>query len=516
MTIPLKNTDHCTWDITTKIPTINVPAGTTPDEFVNIWTEARIESFRYDSVTFNSDYWVDWQIFDMSAVYDCEDALDGLSWVYEHYLAEQTAQGKHVFFKKIVLSKLPTHYDPADSSIDSTGGNDLNYNVYTRNVVRYDGTVGGEVYCPIQIISLCMNVTRNWAIPLAFSYPFPWTEYVCDAETSAITIATLTNDISTSKISNGMFYITMTDDMWDDLEHIHAYFTHPDYAPLSSDTILVKDLTITSNCTKMILGTISSLILREFELEDLDKVYIEEYAWLGGFVGERLSVHNITPLWSSVRSQKKRYSDDDTINQSKYFENWFSYTPNLKNIELMFDDDDVDAFLAERDSVEHPVVSVWRGLFEFLMQKIDVIKTNIRFDRTTQLFAFSEELPDTIIVPSASSLANIGANTFEQTPDAFSINWADFNGRPISLADALVSTHGYTFIYMHYDAEHSAMEFPNLTKVNRDFDYAEGLKEITAPSCTSFTMANAGTVELIKVPTGCVVDVPSSVLVIFL
>ena len=514
--IPLKNTDHCTWDITTKIPTINVPAGTTPDEFVNIWTEARIESFRYDSVTFNSDYWVDWQIFDMSAVYDCEDALDGLSWVYEHYLAEQTAQGKHVFFKKIVLSKLPTHYDPADSSIDSTGGNDLNYNVYTRNVVRYDGTVGGEVYCPIQIISLCMNVTRNWAIPLAFSYPFPWTEYVCDAETSAITIATLTNDISTSKISNGMFYITMTDDMWDDLEHIHAYFTHPDYAPLSSDTILVKDLTITSNCTKMILGSISSLILREFELEDLDKVYIEEYAWLGGFVGERLSVHNITPLWLSVRSQKKRYSDDDTINQSKYFENWFSYTPNLKNIELMFDDDDVDAFLAERDSVEHPVVSVWRGLFEFLMQKIDVIKTNLRFDRTTQLFAYSEVLPDTIIVPSASSLANIGANTFDQTQDAFSINWVDFDGRPISLADALVSTHGYAFAHMHYDAAHAVMEFPNLTKVNRDFDYAEGLKEITAPSCTSFTMIDAGTVELIKVPTGCVVNVPSSVLVIFL
>lgn len=518
--IPLKNTAHCTWNLTTKEPTINVPAGTTPEEFVKIWTEARIDAFRYDCVTFDSDYWVDWQIFDMSAVYDCSDALLGVSWVYEDWFAEDAQQEKRVFFKKIVLKALPTHYDPANSSADTTTTNDLNNNIETRNAVRYsDGNRLEGEYCPLQVISTCMYCTQSWIVRLAFTCDFPWTEYVCDAPTSAITVSTLTSYLSSGKTTNDNYYITMTDEMWDDLDHIHKYI-HQNYAsnyfPLNCTHILVKDLTITSNCRKLILGTISGLIIPELEIENLDKIYIQDTAWLGGFVGERISLHNVTPLWSSVRSQKRTWGEAVNINETRTFQAWFMGTRSLKEIELMFDMTDVTAFLAERDAAEYPHVDVWINVFAALTHKIDIIKTNIPWNRTYGVFR-SSILPTVVMVPSASSLSVLGGDMFYGCKDdAFSVDWRDFDGNAIDVPSAITQTNGHAFHGMKYDSAHENMTFPNMTTVRYDFDDAKGLKEIVLPSCTSVSMNTAGTVELIKVPTGCTVNVPSSVLVIFL
>lgn len=523
---PLKNTDYTTFATTSdRASTMSVPAITTPNEFYDIWLDdAGFAPYTFDQVVLDSDYINDWRIFQrQKVVYDCrdatrtgEDSSTGIDWMYDvHEGFMQHGDRKHIWFKDIVVNKTPRYYDSYGDI--QAEGNRINHaqGVNIANI---------QMLSPVALWSIYdagkEGSSGCWA-QLSSSSKYPWTSITYNDDLAVLTFNMFNIYSLKTRTVSSYYVVDMTDEMWGDLDHIHAYVNpNVNYLPIYDDSICVNSLTFGPGCRYGILTSTSSLFIRNWSLTCLDYVFITTDAVLSNSPIENMTIHNITPWWNNVTDIKKDVATENYDAAIKRFEHWFSYNETIKNVELIWDETALSTYLEFVDGLTTPEQTSDRqicyGLFSN-SKYMESVKMNIPLSRTGDLFA-NAQLPESIIVKNADAIKIVGSGCFSHLKNNqnafFDTTFCDFNGNVLDLRVLIEEARNQAFNGMYFDMD--TITFPNLRLVNNAFYDVRGVSEMIFPSATSVTMTNPGSVAQIKVPTGCTVVVPSSVLVIFI
>lgn len=541
---PCKNTRYTTFNPTTRDMTINVPEGLTTEQFLELWCNERIETHRFDSITFNSNYYIDWRVFQHSldTLYEYEESLEYngyySGYTYLHYYRERMHGPKYIWFKKIVINTYPLYYE-ADKGEEST--NLLN-NSFETKFPKADL----KAACPLYILGTYDNYEDKESTVLRYGNTFPWTEVVVNTDFAILTFEENVDDMISSNMSGsyrdmyeigGSFKkLKMTDMRWNDLDHLHKYIMTADETVESVDSdlepkmgirtgvIMVKDLSFAENCKKLVLINCgSSLVIRHLNFTQFDYVYLDTTCSFAYGPFETVVIHNITPKIGSCIPYKMKYN---VVNDSdvKSFQSWFKYA-QLTSVELMFELTEFNAwldFIRSREvsttMIESYLLNIFHGTFS--CANIGTFKTNIPLMHWHNIFYKAQHI-GTIIVNTLSDASRIGISAFQQYKEnPLAITVQDINGNTDTLFNNATILEEYAFDECTIPVD--TLTLPNVTKVdNNALAHLTGPTELVLPQCTYFRMStgnvdSAGTVRQIKVKTGCDIQCPDHVLVIFI